>query len=398
MKIIYIHQYFTTPQEPGGTRSYWISKALVERGHKVVMITATNKFHPNAGVEMIDGIEVHYVKNQYSNYMSKLAKVNSFAKFLFQSVKEAGKVKGADVVFATSTPLTVGGVALALKRLKKLPYIFEVRDLWPEFPIQIGAINNKLLQKILRKFEKRIYDKANHVVALSPGMKDGVVAAGTPEDKVTMVPNMSKPEEFFPHEHDMEVANKFGIDTSKFNIIHFGSMGRANGLQYIVETAKLAQEKGIQDVDFLFMGDGATLPELEELTKKYGLKNVKFLGNHPMKTVVEVVNLCDASITSFLNLPILKTNSPNKLFDSLSAGKPIIVNSAGWTKDLVEKENCGFYVDPETPEDFVNKILMYKDNSDKLQEWGRNARKLSETTFNRSLLANQVAEVIEANL
>lgn len=397
MKIIYIHQYFHTPSEPGGTRSYWISKAMVDKGHKVVMITSTNKFHPNEGIENIDGIEVHYIKNEYSNYMSTLAKLKSFGKFLIKSTKEAMKEKNVDVVFATSTPLTVGGVALALKRLKKWPYVFEVRDLWPEFPIQIGAIKNKMVQKMLRKFEKRIYDRSNHVVALSPGMKDGVIAAGTPEEKVTMVPNMSKPEEFFPHEPNIAVANEFGIDMSKFNIIHFGSMGRANGLQYIIEAAKVAEERGMSDVEFIFMGDGATLPELEKLVKDYYLKNVKFLGNHPMKTVVEVVNLCDASITSFLNLPILQTNSPNKLFDSLSAGKPIIVNSAGWTKDLVEKDNCGFFVNPDDPADFIDKIALYKDNKEQLKIWGENARKLSETTFDRSILAKRVAETIEKN-
>ena len=361
------------------------------------MITSTNKFHPEEGVEVIDGIEVHYIKNEYSNYMSKLAKLKSFGKFLIKSTKEAMKEKNVDVVFATSTPLTVGGVALALKRLKKWPYVFEVRDLWPEFPIQIGAIKNKTVQKMLRKFEKRIYDRSNHVVALSPGMKDGVIASGTPEEKVTIVPNMSKPEEFFPHEPNMAVANEFGIDMSKFNIIHFGSMGRANGLQYIIEAAKVAKERGMSDVEFIFMGDGATLPELENLVKDYDLKNVRFLGNHPMKTVVEVVNLCDASITSFLNLPILQTNSPNKLFDSLSAGKPIIVNSAGWTKDLVEKENCGFFVNPDDPADFIDKIALYKDNKEQLKIWGENARKLSETTFDRSILAKRVAEVIEKN-
>ena len=394
MKIIYIHQYFHTPEEPGGTRSYWISKSLVELGHKVVMITSANIFHPNTGVENIDGIEVHYIKNEYSNYMSKLAKIKSFGKFLIKSTKEAMKEKDVDVVFATSTPLTVGGVALALKRLKNWPYVFEVRDLWPEFPIQIGAIKNKILQKILRKLEKRIYDKANHIVALSPGMKDGVIAAGTPEMKVTMIPNMSKPEEFFPHEPNLEVAKEFGINLGKFNIIHFGSMGRANGLQYIIEAAKIAHERGMDDLEFIFMGDGVTQPELKKIVEEYGLENVKFLGNHPMKTVVEVVNLCDASITSFKNLPVLQTNSPNKLFDSLSAGKPIIVNSAGWTKDLVEKENCGFFVDPNSPADFVNKIAQYKDNKEQLNTWGRNARRLSEITFNRAILANQVADII----
>lgn len=396
MKILYIHQYFKTPQEPGGTRSYWISKELVRRGHQVVMITSTNKNHPKERVEDIEGIEVHYLKNDYNNYMSKFEKVTSFLRFVRKSIQEANKIENADVLFATSTPLTVGAVALALKRRKKLKYVFEVRDLWPEFPIQIGAIRNPLVIKFLRAFEKRIYNKAEQIVALSPGMKDGVIEAGVPKDKVTMVPNMSKPEEFFPHEPNKNVAKDFGINLEDFNIIHFGSMGPANGLDYIIEAARLCQEQGLGDVKFLFMGDGATLPVLKDMVNRYGLSNVRFLGNHKMSVVVEVVNLCDFSVTCFKNLPILATNSPNKLFDSLSAGKPIVVNSAGWTKELVENENCGFFVDPENPQDFVEKIKLYMNDKATLEEWGKNARILSESKFNRSLLSSQVVDIIES--
>lgn len=395
MKILYIHQYFKTPEEPGGTRSYWISKELIKRGHQVVMITSTNKSHPEEKVEDIEGIDVHYVKNDYSNYMSKVQKLQSFIRFVRKSIKEARRIKNVDIVFATSTPLTVGAVALKLKRSMGYKYVFEVRDLWPEFPIQIGAIKNSLIIKALRAFERKIYEKSEHVVALSPGMKDGVVAARTPESKVSMIPNMSKPDEFYPHEYNNEIAKQFGIDTNDFNIIHFGSMGQANGLDYIIETAKLCQEQGLNDVKFIFMGDGATQPKLRKKSEEYGLSNVRFLGSHKMSIVREVVNLCDASITSFLNLPILQTNSPNKLFDSLSAGKPIIVNSAGWTKDLVEKENCGFFVDPEKPQDFVEKIKQYKENRNILEKWGINARRLSETIFDKAILSAKVADVIE---
>ncbi len=395
MKILYIHQYFKSPQEPGGTRSYWFSKELIKRGHDVVMITSTNKFHKEPCRTNIDGIDVIYVKNEYNNFMSPLRKVVSFVNFMFKSINTASKESDIDIVYATSTPLTVGGIALWLKFRKGWKYIFEVRDLWPEFPIQIGAIKNRLLIKILRLFEKKIYQKSEFVVALSPGMEEGVIAAGIAEKKVCVIPNMSKPDEFFPHEPSLEIIERFGIKMDKFNIIHFGSMGKANGLSYIIDTAKLASNQGVEDVNFIFMGDGATLPILESMVAKYGIENVQFLGNHNMKIVSEIVNCCDASITSFLNLPILQTNSPNKLFDSLSAGKPIIVNSAGWTKDLVEKENCGCYVDPLNPQDFLDKIIEIKDNKELLERWGVNSRRLSETVFNRKILSAQMADVVE---
>lgn len=395
MKILYIHQYFVTPNEPGGTRSYWIAKELVNRGHQVVMITSAFNNAQNVGHKLIDGIDVIYLKNSYDNYMSAEKKVLSFVNFIKQAIKEGSKQKEVDLVFATSTPLTVGYIALRLKSKKGWPYVFEVRDLWPEFPIEIGAIKNRMAIWALRKLEKRIYDKSEHVVALSPGMKEGVMKAGTPEEKVSMIPNMAKPDKFFPHEKNMEMAKQFGIDTSKFNVIHFGSMGRANGLQYIIEAAKCLHDRGDDSVRFLFMGSGATEPIIKKLAEYYGLNNVQFLGNHKMDVVSEVVNLCDASITTFLNLPVLKTNSPNKLFDSLSAGIPIIVNSAGWTKELVEKQECGFYADVEKPEELATKLLEIKDNEELLKKWGNNARGLSLKVYDKDILAAQVADVIE---
>lgn len=396
MNILYIHQYFHTPAEPGGTRSYWISKELVKRGHKVTMITSTDSnSHPEPCTIDVEGIKVIYVKNEYSNYMSPLQKVYSFVHFLQLAIKEGCKQKNIDMVYATSTPLTIGYVAMRLKAKMKFPYVFEVRDLWPEFPIQVGVIKNKLVIKFLRWIERKIYENSEHVVALSPGMQDGVIAAGTPKEKTSMIPNMSKPDEFHSHEPNMEIVRRFGLDMDKFNMIHFGSMGRANGLPYIIEAAKICADKGADDINFVFMGDGATEPILKKMVSDYSLKNVQFLGNHDMKIVSEVCNCCDVSITSFLNLPILRTNSPNKLFDSLSAGKPIIVNSAGWTKDMVEQGDCGCYVDPDKPEELANKLIEIKDQKDLLERWGKNSRKLSETVYDKNILSAKVADVLE---
>ena len=394
MKILYIHQYFKTPNEPGGTRSYWISKELVKRGHQVTVITAERKgLEP--GERDIDGIHVMVVKNEYNNYMSAPRKVWSFVNFIRLAIREAKKVKDVDLVYATSTPLTVGYIAMRLKKKKGWPYVFEVRDLWPEFPIQIGAIRNKLAIKYLRGLERKIYKNSEFVVALSPGMQDGVVAAGMPVEKTAMIPNMSKPDKFYPHEPNLETAKQFGLDLDKFNVIHFGSMGKANGLEYIIEAARVLHKKGDDSIRFVFMGDGSTQPKIKMLAEEYGLNSVSFLGNHPMAVVSEVVNCCDLSITTFLPLPILKTNSPNKLFDSLSAGKPIAVNSAGWTKDLVEKEDCGFYVDAEKPEELAEKLLEIKDDKVLLERWGKNSRRLSLEEFDKEILSGKVADVLE---
>lgn len=395
MKILYIHQYFVTPQEPGATRSYWISKELVSRGHHVTVITGNSESKHEPGRFDRDGIDVIYINNYYNNSQTKLQKVWSFVKFIFQSISVSAKEKDVDLVYATSTPLTIGAVALALRTLKGWHYVFEVRDLWPEFPIQVGAVKNPLLKWLLRRFEKRIYKRSEHVVALSPGMQEGVIKAGTPVEKTSMIPNMSKPDIFYPHEVNMDIVKQFDIDLTKFNVIHFGMLAVANGLDYIVNAAIELKKRGDESIQFLFMGEGAMQPMLEGMVRDNDLHNVRFLGNYKVGVVAEVTNCCDASITSFKNLPILATNSPNKLFDSLSAGKPIIVNSAGWTKDMVEKENCGFYVDPEKPEMLAAKLLELKDNKPLLEEWGKNALRLSVEVYDKAKLAAQVADVLE---
>ncbi len=395
MNILYIAQYFNLPTEAGGTRAYWIAKRMVDRGHNVVMITTDGDDRHKEKVEIHDGIEIHYIVNPYNNKMSKGRKVLAFVRFIRLAIFEAKKINGIDMVYATSTPLTVGYIALRLKAIKKWPFVFEVRDLWPEFPIQIGAIKNKLIIWFLRRLEKKIYKESEYIVALSPGMQEGVISAGAPKEKTAMIPNMSKPDKFYPHTPNKEIAEKFGIDLTHFNLIHFGAMGVANGLMYIIEAANVCKKNGIDDIDFVFMGYGAAEKMLRNKVEELGLHNVIFIKKQVMQVVAEVVNLCDASITSFLNLPILKTNSPNKLFDSLSAGKPIIVNSSGWTKELVETNECGFYVDPERPEDLVAKLVQLKDDNSLCAKYGANSRRLSLEVYDKDKLTNKVVDVVE---
>lgn len=392
MNILYIHQYFLTPDEPGGTRSYWLAKELIKNGHTVTMLTSSTKFSEDVKQMNIDGIQVIYIKEDYNQNMSIAQRLKAFLKFMYKSSLLGLKQKDIDLVIATSTPLTIGIPALVLKWFNKKPFIFEVRDLWPEVPIQMGAIKNSLIIKMTRWLEKTIYKNAKHVIALSPGMQEGVVKY-IDKDKTTMIPNMAKMDEFWPREKNEEFIKKLGLKKDSFKIVHFGSLGLANGAQTIIESTKLLNNN--EDVEFLFVGGGSTEKSLIEEVEKYNLKNVKFLGKFPMKDVSEIVNFSDVSMISFLDLPILYTNSPNKLFDSLSAGKPIIVNSAGWTKDIAEKYNCGYYVNPNEPQELVDKVLYLKNNPGLVNEMGNNSRKLAETVYDKSILCKQFVEVIE---
>jgi len=227
-------------------------------------------------------------------------------------------------------------------------------------------------------------------------MRDGVIKTGITPNKVTMIPNMAKKDEFFVRAKNWEVARDYNLDTSHFNVVHFGAMGIANGLDYVVKAATVLKERDIHHVDFIFLGEGKTETDLKEICESKKLTNVKFLGKHPMKTVSEIVNICDCSLVSFADIPILYTNSPNKLFDSLSAGKPLLVNSAGWTKEMVEEHNCGVYVNPQKPEELADMVIKMAANPAWLQEMSINSRRLAEEVYDKTILCKKFIKVIEA--
>lgn len=395
MKILYIHQYFNTPLEPGGTRSYWFSKELIKAGHEVIMFTSAREGQESfIEKKNIEGIEVAYVRNTYKREMSVFQRGWSFLRFMFYAIVFSLRQKNIDIVYATSTPLSVAIPAMVTKWLKGCPFIFEVRDLWPEVPVQMGAIKNKLLIKSLYLLEKKIYKSAVHIVALSPGMEEGVLKYGIPKKKVSMIPNMSKKDEFFKRPENIDLAKSMGIDVNRFNAVHFGAMGIANNLEYIIDAASILKKKNNQQIDFVFLGTGGVESKLKSRCQSEGLTNVHFLGKHPMKTVSEIVNLCDVSIVSFLNLPILYTNSPNKLFDSLSAAKPVIVNSAGWTKTMVEENHCGLFTDPESPEALADVLAMLEKSPEMVKEMGNNSRHLAETVYDKTIACKAFIDVI----
>lgn len=359
----------------------------------MMMLTTSSSIEQRVVKKEIDGISVVYVRVPYDQRMSVFQRIVSFIRFMLLSTRLAWREKNVDLVISTSTPLTIGFPALILKKFKSIPYIFEVRDLWPEVPIQMGGLNNRLLQSLARWFEKTIYRYASHVVALSPGMLDGVVKY-IPKERTSMIPNMAKVDEFWPRERSIALMKDLGLSLDTFKVIHFGSLGLANGAEYIVDTAVLMKNK--YDIEFIFIGGGSTEESLRDKVNELGLNNVRFLGAFPMAKTSEIVNFCDISVVSFSDIPILYTNSPNKLFDSLSAGKPIIVNSRGWTKDLVETEQCGYFVDPKKPKELVNRLLYLQQNPEVVKRFGEKSRYLAETVYDKSILCASFSAVVES--
>ncbi|MBK0404455.1 glycosyltransferase family 4 protein [Adhaeribacter sp. BT258] len=388
MRILYLHQYFRKPSEGGALRSYYLSTALAKAGHEVELVTAYNG--KTYKTEIIAGVKVHYLPVAYDNRYGFPARIKAFLKFSWQSTRLAFKLKNVDVCFATSTPLTIGIPALLLKKFRGTPYFFEVRDLWPEAPVQLGFIRNELLKTVLFWFEKLLYRNATKIVALSPGMVAGVKKYKLPVP-VFLIPNIADCRFYQP------VFTEKVSASTPFVISYLGTLGRANRVDFLLDIAKLCQEMNLHQVKFLIAGSGAESRHLKQKAQKLNLHNVTFTGHFNRHQVQELLNRSAATYTSFAKFPVLETNSPNKFFDSLAAGKLCLVNTKGWLQDLVEKNNCGFYADPNQPTAFVQKLLPYLTDPTLLKTCQRNARELAEREFSREKLSRKFVAMFENN-
>ena len=388
-KVLYIHQYFKTPQEGGAIRSYYLSKGLVEKGFEVELITSHNENHYT--VKDIDGIRVHYLPVSYANEMGFVKRVSSFLQFVKKAKKLAAKIEGIDIAYISSTPLTVGLIGLWLKRKKNIPYIFEVRDLWPKAPIQIGAIKGSILKKYLYRLESKIYHGAEKIVALSPGMRDWIKEVA-PEKEVYMIPNMADCQFFKKEIKDPKLIEFYHAQTP-FVVTYLGSIGQTNHLEFLLDIAEKSLQRGL-NINFKVVGQGSRLSAIKLQAYLKKLNNVEFISHQDKEGVRRILNITDATYVSFKDLPVLATNSPNKLFDSLASGKLTIINTPGWTKDLVEKYKCGFYADPHKPEDFLNQLTPFMEEKDKLEAYKTNARNIAEKLYSKRLQIEKLVKVL----
>ncbi|OHB66588.1 MAG: hypothetical protein A2Y77_13100 [Planctomycetes bacterium RBG_13_62_9] len=405
MRILYIHQYFASRKGRTGTRSYEFGRYLAGKGHEVTMITSglDNREFPVCAKEPcceyeIDGIRVLSVAAGYNDpnvgtATSGRRRMLQFYQFANAASQVGRGLDRPDVVFATHTPLPVGLAGMALGRYFDVPFVFEVRDLWPEALVNVGALNNPLVIWWLGRMARRIYRQADHIVALSPGMKEGIVRAGVRGEKVTVIPNASDLDLFRPDLDGSALRDKLGLD-KRFAAIYFGAMGMANGLEYIIAAAKVLAQRGNDRIVLVLQGSGGRRDELERLARGYGLTNVVFstLAGDKEQTA-RIVAGCDVCLTIY-RATKEHSWSPNKMFDALAAGKPVLINVPGWLGETIEQNHCGRYVDPHRPESLADALEELSRDPALCRQMGENARALAERQFDRRTLAARLEEVL----
>lgn len=386
MKVLILHQHYKTPATGGAIRSYYLAKALANKGVTTVVITAHNeKVYKQ---EITDGMEVHYLPIAYDNRFGFFARSWSFLKYVRASVTLAHRFRDADYCYAISVPLTVGLAALWIKMRYKIPYIFEVGDLWPEAPVQLGFIKNVVFAQSLYALEKRIYKSAKSIVALSPSIQTAIEKK-VPGKTVHLVPNMADCDFYKPEKKDPALEVQFAVQ-NKLVVSYIGALGVANGLDYFLECVN-ATRKAQLPVHFFMCGDGAELERLKGHAQSLGLTNLTFLDFRNRDGVKKLLNITDAMFVCYKQVPVLETGSPNKFFDGLAAGKLIVINFGGWIKAEVEAARCGFHYNPQQPTEFVKKLSAYVYEGGLLERAQSAARKLAEEKYSRKQLSEVFA-------
>jgi glycosyltransferase involved in cell wall biosynthesis len=345
---------------------------------------------------MVDGIDVIEFDLSYSNHDGFVKRAATFFKYVFGATNVALRER-YDLAFATTTPLTAGIPVIIARWLRRKHYVFEVRDLWPELPKAMGVITNPLILGGLSVLEWLSYRNADRCVALSPGIRDGIVHRGVAPERVAMVPNGCDIGIFQAQE--VEPWAPEGIGEDQLLAIFTGTHGQANGLEAALDAAAVLKKRGRHDIIIALVGDGKLKPALMERAERDGLENVRFHDPVKKARLAGLMARADIGLQLLANVPAFYYGtSPNKFFDYLAAGLPVLTNYPGWVADLVRENDLGYAVPPDDAEAFADALIAAADNRDKLPNMGRAAARVATEQFDRDKLAGHwVGWVAEAS-
>ena len=397
MRIVYIHQYYCNLQMGGSTRSFELARRLVARGHTVDVIT-TDKTAARRRLAWRhtreEGVDVHWFAVPYANTMSYARRIRAFAEFAVVAAAKATALR-ADLVLATSTPLTVAVPGVLAARLRRIPFVFEVRDLWPEIPIQMGALRNPAVCRLAEALALFAYRNAEEVIALSPGMAEGVTAR-CPGARTTVIPNAADLSLFSV---DADEVRRFRADHPWLGdrplVVYTGALGAVNGVEYLVRLARRMRDLD-PHVQFLVVGKGKEWDDTRQLAQADGLLDTTVhMWPQVPKAQLPVI-LAAATMSTSLCRPVraLWDNSANKFFDALAAARPIAINYGGWQSDLLRESGAGLVIDPYDVDGAAATLAAHLRDGPWLVEAGAAAHRLAVEQFSRDLLFERFEAVL----
>jgi glycosyltransferase involved in cell wall biosynthesis len=398
MKVLYFHQHFSTPKGSSGIRSYEMARRLVLHGHQVTMVCGsygggetglTEPFVHGRRRGVVEGIEVIEFDLAYSNSDGFLKRTFTFVKFAMRSVGLAMTEK-YEVVFATTTPLTAGIPGIFARWLRGKPFVFEVRDLWPELPRAMGVIRNPLVLAAMGLLEWVSYRSAHRLVGLSPGIVEGIASKGVPAERIALIPNGCDLDIFSSPSEPWRPA---GVRATDLMAVFTGTHGIANGLDAVLDAAGELKRRGRDDIKLVLVGQGRLKQGLQRRVAEEGLDAVVFHDPVNKAKLAGLMASADIGMQILANVPAFYFGtSPNKFFDYIAAGLPVLNNYPGWLAEMIAEHKCGFAVPPDDPRAFADALERAADDRASLLEMGRRGRRLAEHQFRRDALAQRFVD------
>ncbi len=396
MNILYIVQHFSGPDGTSGSRAYENVCRLSARGHQVSLLCASFEHGSSRDIETARALGIHVCQSPilYSQKLSFSRRILAFARYMPWAIRTGNRLPRPDVVYASSTPLTVGEIGRRVARHHRIPFVFEVRDLWPEVPIALGVLRNPVLQWVARRMATTCYRAAAHVVALSPDMKTGILKWGVRESKVSVVPNGSDTD-LFGGPQDREATRKaFGWERGDLVCIHPGAMGMVNGLDALVDCGRRLDADGIRNIRIALVGNGALRPHLERRIREEGVCSVSIHDAVPKKEMPSLLAAADVGLVTVAAKPGLEANSANKFFDFLAAGLPVVINYGGWQAQVLRESGAGSAMQPGDPDGLARELVRLHGDPQVRTRMGLAARRLAEERYGRDKLVNEIEQVL----
>lgn len=394
MKVIYFHQHFSTPKGSAGIRSYEMARRLVARGHLVTMVCGsygggetglTQPFEDGRRRGTVDGIDIIEFDLAYSNADGFVKRGMTFVKFALRSIGLAFTER-YDVLFATTTPLTAGIPGILARWLRGKPFVFEVRDLWPELPRAMGVIRNPLVLSAMSVLEWASYRSAHRLVGLSPGIVDGIAHRGVPRDRIASVPNGCDLGIFAGQ---VEAWRPAQVRPNDLMAVFAGTHGMANGLDAVLDAASVLKRRGRDDIKLLLIGQGKLKAGLQARAARENLDNVVFHDPVNKPKLAGLMAATDLGLQVLANVPAFYYGtSPNKFFDYIAAGLPVLNNYPGWLAEMLSEQRCGFAVPPDSPGAFADALEQAAADREALKAMGQRGRALAKARFDRAKLAD----------
>jgi len=384
-----------TMDSPGGIRSFVFSQALTAAGHQVTVITSESHLPKEFRTQSrfhIGDVEVINIRSGYTLKLNFRERIKSFLSFMFAATCWGIRTP-TDLVFATSTPLTVAFPAIFIKMIKRIPFVFEVRDMWPDVPVELGFLKNPVLISLTKNFEKFTYYMADKIIGISEGICQKISA---PANKKFSIPTGCDFSQYpkYPATKNSNWKQQVGIKENVMFILT-GAIGEANAPQYLLDAAKFLKEKGVNNIAIALVGDGSAKEKVREIIKDLNLTNVYTFDPVPKKKIPDILSSANGGIILHGVSPTYRsTAAPNKLFDYLASGLPILFNFEGPMRDLITQYNAGYYVDHRHPEDLCNIMIHLAAHPEECREAGKNARILAEECFDQKKMAQKFVEVL----